>query len=116
DATAKADDYLFETALANVILRSKYQSGIRSGFGVGRLRMKVPMQGLGIKQHEILFKRFCLRQDDAIGTDHDARAIEDQAVIPADLITHHYRHAEVGSDGLQHLFADFSLVNGEWRC
>ena len=77
--------------------------------------MQIALQGFGIKQHKIFFERLRLRQDSSIGSDHDAGAVEDQAVVASHLIAHDDRYSEISGNSLQHLFAGFTLVNRERR-
>src|ERR1700722_5647473 len=78
--------------------------------------MKIAREGLRIEVDEIFFEGTSLRDDVAFRVENDARSIEQQAVIAPDLIDHGDWNFVLTSDRRQHVAAQFTLTNPEWRC
>ena len=104
-----------KSALAHVVSRAQHQRGIHARFLAFDLFVQVAGESLGIEIDKIFFERPSLRDDVAFRIEHDAGAIEDQAVIAPDLIDQRDRNLVVACDGNQHVAAQFALADPERR-
>ena len=73
---------------------------------------EVTLAGNGVEEDQIFFEGFGAGGDAAVGHEGHAGAIENQAVIAADLIHVHDRDAIFPGDVLQHVVAQRALVDG----
>ena len=115
DAAAESQHNLLEAALAHVIARAKNERRIRAGLDAFVAIMNVALQGLGIEADHVLFERLGLRDDLAVGAEREAGAVEDQAVVAANLVHHGDRHAVMLRDRRQHVLPKFALAQIEGR-
>ena len=108
DAAAQGDEGFAEAAFADVVAGAQDQSMI-GGFSVVVGRIGDCGRTERIDDHEVFFKRFCLRDEVTVRVYGDGGAIEDEAVVAADLIAHEHGDAVATGNGGQHLAADFAL-------
>ena len=99
----------------HVVASAQDQGGVDTGFIACDLLVHVAGQSLGIEIDEIFFAGAALGDDFAFCVQHQAGAVEDQAVISANLIHHHDRHFVLAGDVGQHVAPKFALANPEGR-
>ena len=111
--TAEADDGLGEFAFADVVARAEDESLVGAGDFVGRLLVDVAFAGGGVEEDEVFFEGFGLGADFAGGGEGDARAIEDQGVVAADLVDVDDGTLVMEGGGTKHAQAEETLVDGD---
>src|SRR5271165_548768 len=77
--------------------------------------MNVSGECFSIKADHVFGKRSGLSEELAVGVKGKAGAVEDQAIVPADLIHHGDRHAVMPSNSGEHLAAKLTLAERERR-
>ena len=77
--------------------------------------MQVALHGVGLEEDEVFFEGAGLGDHRTIRSEHQAGAIEDKLVVPADLIHQHNRRLVMLGDGLQHLQAQLALAHPKRR-
>ena len=79
---------LLEAALAHVVARAEHQCCVGTGFVAVRSESCMsPVSVCGIEKNQVFRERLCLRDDFAVGIEHDAGAVEYEAVVAAHLVT-----------------------------
>ncbi len=105
DAAAQRDHHLREAAFAHVVARAQRQRLQHGLVLVSGLLAHIAGKAVEIGEDQVLFKALCLRNHLAVGSDHQARSVKDQAVVAAHLIHHHHRRALPLRNRRQHLAA-----------
>ena len=70
---------------------------------------------LGVEIDQVLLERLRLRDYLSIGRNHQARSVENQAVVAPDLVHHRDRNFLILRDGREHVAAQFALTQPKWR-
>ena len=120
DASAESDDRPLEAAFVDVVSRAQNQRFIRAGFFTRNLRVHVPsdflrIEFLGVEIDQVFLERLRLRDHLSVGRNHQARSVEDQAVVAPDLVHHRDRNFLILCDGRQHVAAQFALAQPKRR-
>src|SRR5258705_182446 len=112
---AEADDGFLEIAFADVVACAGNERMVSVGDFFLSLRVNVAFSGDRVEEYEIFLKGFGLRGDVAVGRKGHAGAIEDQRIIPANLVDVDDRAVVLLGDGAEHFDAQRALINGVRR-
>ena len=93
------------------IIAGAQRQRLQHGFVfAARLLAHIAGQRGQIGEDQVLFEAFPLGDNLSVGTNRQARSIEDQAVVAPHLVDHHDRNVMPLRDGREHLPAQRALV------
>ena len=114
DASTKANEHFAEAAFADVVTRAEHERLPDLGDFVARGMIRVG-EVLGVDEDEVLGEAGRAGDDVTFGREHDRGAVEDEAVVAADLVDHEDEGVVMLCDGREHALADLRLALIEGR-
>ncbi len=110
DASAETDESFGESAFADVIASAEDEGFIDASVYSVVFGADVSGAGLSVDEDQVFLKCVGSGEKLSVGADREARAVEDQRVVSADLVDHDDGHMVALGDGREHLEADLALV------
>src|SRR5262249_32967882 len=104
---------LAEAAFVDVVACAEYERMKRAGFFSFDFVVYFAGESLRVEKNQILFERLSLRDYRAVRSEHHARPVEDEAVVPPHLVDHRYWNLLIAGDRDKHIAAQFALAQPE---
>src|SRR4029077_17094184 len=115
DASPQSDNRPLEATLVDIVSRPQNQGFIRAGLFAPDLWVHISGELLGVEIDQVFLERLPLRDHLSVGCDHEARSVEDQAVVAPDLVYHGNRYFLILRDSREHVVAQFALTQPKRR-